>query len=61
MYHYKKQERGSLMKCQFCGAETQPGKFCEYCGSELPQEKPAIQITNNYYGDTVPQTQNEPV
>lgn len=49
------------MKCRFCGAETQPGKFCEYCGSELPQEKPTINITNNYYGDAAPQTPSEPV
>lgn len=26
------------MKCPSCGAETK-GKFCEYCGSEMPQEK----------------------
>lgn len=26
------------MKCISCGAETN-GKFCEYCGSELPQDK----------------------
>ena len=26
------------MKCLNCGAES-PGKFCEYCGSEMPQEK----------------------
>lgn len=49
------------MKCEFCGAETAAGKFCEYCGSELPQEKPAIQITNNYYGDTAPQSRDESV
>ena len=29
------------MKCPSCGAETQ-GKFCEYCGSEMPQEKPQV-------------------
>ena len=29
------------MKCPSCGAETQ-GKFCEYCGSEMPQEKPRV-------------------
>ena len=29
------------MKCPRCGAETQ-GKFCEYCGSEMPQEKPQV-------------------
>lgn len=26
------------MKCPSCGAETK-GKFCEYCGSEMPQAK----------------------
>lgn len=26
------------MKCPSCGAETS-GKFCEYCGSEMPKEK----------------------
>lgn len=29
------------MKCPSCGAETQ-GKFCEYCGSEMPHEKPNV-------------------
>ena len=29
------------MKCPSCGAETQ-AKFCEYCGSEMPQEKPQV-------------------
>ena len=29
------------MKCPSCGAETH-GKFCEYCGSEMPQEKPQV-------------------
>lgn len=42
------------MKCPSCGAEAK-GKFCEYCGSEMPQEKPTVNITNNYYGDTTPQ------
>lgn len=46
------------MKCPSCGAETQ-GKFCEYCGSEMPQEKSTINITNNYYGGTAPQEQTE--
>ena len=36
------------MKCPNCGAEAK-GKFCEYCGSELPKEKATINITNNYY------------
>lgn len=42
------------MKCPSCGAETQ-GKFCEYCGSEIPQEKSTVNITNNYYGGVTPQ------
>lgn len=37
------------MKCKNCGAEVH-SKFCEYCGSEAPQEKPVINIVNNYYG-----------
>lgn len=37
------------MKCKNCGAEAQ-GKFCEYCGSEMPQNTPTVNITNNYYG-----------
>lgn len=39
------------MKCPNCGAEA-IGKFCEFCGSEMPQEKATVNITNNYYGDT---------
>ena len=46
------------MKCPSCGAEAK-GKFCEYCGSEMPQEKPTVNITNNYYGGTTPQENNE--
>ena len=46
------------MKCPSCGAETK-GKFCEYCGSEMPQEKPTVNITNNYYGSTTPQDNTE--
>lgn len=46
------------MKCPSCGAEVK-GKFCEYCGSEMPQEKSIINITNNYYGGTSPQENNE--
>lgn len=42
------------MKCPNCGAESQ-GKFCEYCGSEMPQEKSTINITNNYYNGSVSQ------
>ena len=46
------------MKCQNCGAEAQ-GKFCEYCGSEMPQEKSTVNITNNYYNGSVPQEHAE--
>lgn len=38
------------MKCPFCAAETKAANYCEYCGSELPQSTPTINITNNYYG-----------
>ena len=46
------------MKCPSCGAETQ-GKFCEYCGSEMPKENSTVNITNNYYGGAAPQEQTE--
>lgn len=46
------------MKCPSCGAETK-GKFCEYCGSEMPQEKSTVNITNNSYSGTTPQENNE--
>lgn len=46
------------MKCASCGAETQ-GKFCEYCGSEMPQEKTIVNITNNYYCDTTSEKRRE--
>jgi len=39
------------MKCPNCGAESQ-GKFCEYCGSEISQEKTTVNVTNNYYDGT---------
>lgn len=44
------------MKCPSCGAET-TGKFCEFCGSEMPKEKSGnttINITNNYYTEEKP-------
>lgn len=34
------------MKCPNCNAEV-IGKFCEYCGSELPKEKNVTNINNN--------------
>ncbi len=40
------------MKCPNCGAETSASKVCEYCNSELPQDKPVVNITNNYYEGT---------
>lgn len=46
------------MKCPSCGAEAK-GKFCEYCGGEMPQEKPTVNITNNYYGSTTPYDNTE--
>ncbi len=46
------------MKCPSCGAESQ-GKFCEYCGSEMPQDKSTINITNNYYNGSAPQEHTE--
>ena len=46
------------MKCSSCGAEAK-GKFCEYCGSEMLQEKITVNITNNYDGDTAPQGNDE--
>ena len=46
------------MKCQNCGAEVQ-GKYCEYCGSEMPQEKSTVNITNNYYNSSVSQEHSE--
>ena len=45
------------MKCPSCGAETQ-NKICEFCGSEMPQEKATINITNNFYGDMTQQSSN---
>lgn len=45
------------MKCPSCGAETQ-NKFCEFCGSEMPQEKSTINITNNFYGEATQQNNN---
>lgn len=34
------------MKCPNCNAEV-TGRFCEYCGSELPKEKSTTNINNN--------------
>lgn len=38
------------MKCPNCGADVK-GRYCEYCGSELPEEKPQTVINNYYYGN----------
>ena len=46
------------MKCPSCGAEAK-GKFCEYCGSEMPKENVVINITNNYYGGAEKQQSNK--
>ena len=46
------------MKCPSCGAEAK-GKYCEYCGSEMPKENVVINITNNYYGGTEKQQSNK--
>lgn len=46
------------MKCPNCAAEVK-GNFCEYCGSEMPQEKSTVNIVNNYYGDTTKQENSE--
>ncbi len=34
------------MKCPNCNGES-IGKFCPYCGSEMPERKPSIQIEHN--------------
>lgn len=36
------------MKCPNCAAEVH-GKFCDFCGSEMPQEKETANTINNYY------------
>lgn len=52
------------MKCPNCNAEV-TGRFCEYCGSEIPKEQPQQNITgqnvtviNNYY-NSEPQDEEE--
>ena len=40
------------MKCPHCGADTS-GKFCEYCGSEMPYNGPQVQ--NTYKTENVTQ------
>ncbi len=37
------------MKCPNCGGENS-GKFCQFCGSEMPKESTPINITNNFFG-----------
>ena len=46
------------MKCPCCGAESS-GKFCEYCGSEMPQEKSTVNVSHIYYGDAIAQEPSE--
>ena len=50
------------MKCPNCNAEV-TGRFCSYCGSEMPKEKETVNITdnrstviNNYYTQAAPTT-----
>lgn len=53
------------MQCPNCGAHGN-GKFCEYCGSELPRSAPETvsndnshtTIINNYYQSAPPQGEN---
>ena len=52
------------MKCPNCGAEVTT-RFCEYCGSEQPQQSPPVTIINNYYevapqGTASPTAQSTP-
>lgn len=45
------------MRCENCGAEVIEGRFCNYCGSELPKEENVsikgnnntVNTINNYY------------
>lgn len=37
------------MKCPNCGGEN-IGRFCKFCGSELPSQETPVFVTNNYYG-----------
>lgn len=41
-----------VMKCPHCGADSS-GKFCEYCGSEMPYNGPQVQ--NTYTTENVTQ------
>ena len=58
------------MQCPKCGAQVN-GKFCEYCGSELPKNQPNTinsnnshtTVINNYYRTETPpyhNIQNQP-
>lgn len=57
-------ERGVFMQCPNCGAQVK-GRFCEYCGSELPRSAPETinndnshtTIINNYYQSAPPQAE----
>ncbi|MDO4364701.1 MAG: hypothetical protein Q4C99_09250 [Clostridia bacterium] len=46
------------MKCPNCGAEAN-GKFCEYCGSEMLKDNNTVNITNNYYGNSLTNRKSE--
>lgn len=55
-----------IMKCQNCGADGS-GRFCEYCGTELPYRGPEVinndnsnTVINNYYINSV-ETYGAPV
>jgi len=39
------------MKCINCGGES-TGKFCMFCGSEMPENQPSVNITNNFFGSS---------
>ncbi len=39
------------MQCVNCGANNEStAKYCEYCGSPLPEDKATVYVFNNYYG-----------
>lgn len=47
------------MKCPNCGGEN-TGKFCKFCGSEMPNTVTPVFVTNNFFGEnSESQNQNE--